>query len=256
VTLPEETRYQLDRAVEVFRSSQRCVVFTGAGISVPSGIPDFRSAGSGLWNKFDPMEVASLTAFRRRPEVFFNWLEPLAVNILNARPNPAHIALADLQKAGRVQTIITQNIDRLHQKAGAADVIELHGNIDRLLCLDCRLDFPLENYRLSWLEDHTLPRCPGCDALLKPDIVLYEEMLPEDAWEQAEALCRQADMIFIAGTSLEVMPASSLPMEGYYNGARLVIMNLSRTPLDGLAAAVIPMDVAEGLPLLARSVLA
>jgi NAD-dependent deacetylase len=232
------------------------VVFTGAGISVPSGIPDFRSANTGLWNRFDPMEVASLTAFRRRPEAFFAWLEPLAVNILNARPNPAHTALADLQKAGRVQTIITQNIDRLHQKAGASDVIELHGNVERLLCLNCHLDFPLENYRASWLEDHILPRCPGCDALLKPDIVLYEEMLPADAWEQAESLCRQADLVFIAGTSLEVMPASCLPMEGYYHGASLVIMNLSGTPVDSLAQAVIPMDVVEGLPLLAQAVLA
>jgi NAD-dependent deacetylase len=256
VTLPVETRNQLDRAVELFRSSRRCVVFTGAGISVPSGIPDFRSANTGLWNRFDPMEVASLTAFRRHPEAFFAWLEPLSVNILNARPNPAHTALAGLQKAGRVQTIITQNIDRLHQKAGATDVIELHGNVERLLCLNCHLDFPLENYRASWLEDHILPRCPGCQALLKPDIVLYEEMLPADAWEQAESLCRQVDLIFIAGTSLEVMPASSLPMEGYYHSARLVIMNLSGTPLDRLAQAVIPMDVAKGLPLLASAVLA
>jgi NAD-dependent deacetylase len=256
VTLSAEAQYQLDRAVELCRSSCFCVAFTGAGISVPSGIPDFRSANTGLWNHFDPMDVASLTAFRQRPEVFFNWLEPLAVNILNASPNPAHIALADLQKAGRVRTIITQNIDRLHQKAGAADVIELHGNVNHLLCLDCRCEFPLENYRATWLDGHVLPRCPQCHALLKPDIVLYEEMLPVDAWDQAETLCRQADLILIAGTSLEVMPASSLPMEGYYHGASLVIVNLSRTPVDGIAKAVIPLDVSEALPILARSVLA
>lgn len=255
MTLPREIQYQLDRSIELFRSSHNCVVFTGAGLSVPSGIPDFRSADSGLWNKFDPMQVASLTAFRRRPEAFFNWLQPLVVNILNAQPNPAHLALADLQKAGRVKTIITQNIDRLHQIAGATDVIELHGNVNRLLCLECRREFPLEEYRESWLEGHQLPRCRQCGALLKPDIVLYEEMLPVDAWDQAETLCRQADLIFIAGTSLEVVPASSLPMEGYYHGAAIVIMNLSPTPMDGLAKAVIPMDVAEGLPLLADAVL-
>jgi NAD-dependent deacetylase len=256
VTLSKETRYQLDRAVELFRSSRICVAFTGAGISVPSGISDFRSANTGLWNRFDPMEVASLTAFRERPEAFYNWLHPLAANILNASPNAAHIALADLQKAGRVHTIITQNIDRLHQKAGATDVIELHGNVNHLLCLNCRCEFPLENYRATWLDGYVLPRCTHCHALLKPDIVLYEEMLPLDAWDQAETLCRQADLILIAGTSLEVMPASSLPMEGYYHGASLVIVNLSRTPVDGIAKAVIPLDVAEALPLIAKGVLA
>lgn len=245
----------MERAIDLVRLCSRCVVFTGAGISVPSGIPDFRSANNGLWTRFDPIEVVSLTAFHRSPEAFFNWLQPLAVNILNASPNPAHLALADLQKAGRIQTIITQNIDRLHQKAGAVDVIELHGNIEFLVCLNCRCDFPLAEYRASWLEEHTLPRCPRCKELLKPDIVLYEEMLPADAWDQAEDSCRQADLILIAGTSLEVMPAASLPMEGYYHGAKLVILNLSPTPMDHLARAVIPMDVAESLPLLADAVL-
>lgn len=245
----------MERAIDLVRSCSHCVVFTGAGISVPSGIPDFRSANNGLWTRFDPMEVASLTAFHRRPEAFYNWLQPLAVNILNASPNSAHLALADLQKAGRVQTIITQNIDRLHQKAGAVDVIELHGNIELLLCLKCHCNFPLAEYRTSWLEEHTLPRCPYCGSLLKPDIVLYEEMLPADAWDQAEEICRRADLILIAGTSLEVMPASSLPMEGYYHGSKLVILNLSSTPMDYLAQAVIPMDVAESLPYLANAVL-
>ncbi len=251
----EEARHSLERAKECLRSASRCVAFTGAGISVPSGIPDFRSAKTGLWAHFDPMEVASLSAFREQPEAFFNWLEPLAVNILKAAPNPAHNALADLQKAGRVQTIITQNIDRLHQKAGAQDVIELHGNIELLLCLKCRCDFPLEQYQTSWLEKHIFPRCPHCGSLLKPDIVLFEEMLPADAWNQAEYLCRNVDLILIVGTSLEVMPAASLPMEGYNHGAKLVILNRSPTPMDQIAQAVISMDVAESLPLLAGAIL-
>lgn len=250
-----DMQHQLDRTIELLRSSRFCVAFTGAGLSVPSGIPDFRSAGSGLWNRFDPMQVASLTAFRRSPEAFFGWLEPLAANILNAKPNPAHIALAEFQKAGCVKTVITQNIDRLHQRAGATDVIELHGNMDRLICLECRKEFPLEEYRESWLAGHTLPRCPRCRSLLKPDIVLYEEMLPQEAWEQAEQACRDADLILIAGTSLEVMPASSLPLDGYQHGARLVIVNLSSTPADSLAEAVLSMDVAEALPRLAAAVL-
>jgi NAD-dependent deacetylase len=256
VSLPDEQLEQLDRAVQLFRSSSNVVAFTGAGISVPSGIPDFRSASSGLWNRFDPMEVASLTAFRQRPEAFFNWIEPLAVQILNAQPNPAHLALAELQIAGRLQTIITQNIDRLHQRAGATDVIELHGNVDRLICLHCRVDYILEKFQNSWFEKHTLPRCPVCNTLLKPDIVLYEEMLPDEAWDQAEIACKEADLIFIAGTSLEVMPAASLPLEGFERGAKLIIMNLTPTRLDPLADAFIPLDVATGLPILAQAILA
>lgn len=201
------------------------------------------------------MEVASLTVFRRQPEIFYNWLEPLARQMLTAAPNTAHQSLARLQVAGRIQTIITQNIDGLHQKAGATDVIELHGNMDRLICIQCRADFPSRHYHASWLQDHQLPRCPRCRSILKPDIVLYEEMLPVNAWDQAEEACGQADLILVAGTSLEVMPAASLPLEGFQRGAKLILMNLSSTLMDAVAEVVLPMDVAEGLPALCEKVL-
>lgn len=253
--LTEELEQQLNTAARLIHSSRKIVAFTGAGISVPSGIPDFRSASTGLWNQFNPMEVASLSAFRNRPEAFFAWLEPLADKILQAKPNPAHIALANLQSGGYLQTIITQNIDGLHQKAGASDVIELHGNLDHLICLECQSIYPLSDYLLPWLEMHQLPVCPKCQTILKPDFVLYEETLPVEAWEQAEYTCQQADLILIAGTSLEVMPAASLPLEGFHRGARLILMNLSTTLLDSVADVVLSVDVAEGLPALYRRVI-
>jgi NAD-dependent deacetylase len=180
----------------------------------------------------------------------------LAQKSIDAHPNPAHISLAGLQTSGHIKTIITQNIDGLHQKAGSKDVIELHGNLDNLICPSCRRSFPLVDFRDSWLQEHKFPICRNCSALLKPDIVLYEEMLPEDAWKQAEFACNHAEVIFIAGTSLEVMPASSLPLGGVHRGAKLVIMNLSPTPLDSLAESVLPLDVAIGVPELARRITA
>jgi NAD-dependent deacetylase len=256
VILSEDLIDQLDRAATLFRSSRKAVAFTGAGISVPSGIPDFRSASTGLWNRFNPMEVASLTAFRRRPEAFYQWLDPLARQMLEAVPNAAHRALVELQTAGFVQTIITQNIDGLFQKAGALDVIELHGNMDRMICPRCHEVFNSRDFQVSWLDEHRLPRCGKCGDLLKPDIILYEEMLPADAWEQAEEACELAELILVTGTSLEVMPAATLPLEGFHRGAKLIFMNLSSTQMDSLAEAVIPMDVADGLPELARRVFA
>lgn len=255
MTYSEETARQLENAAHLLQNSRKTVAFTGAGLSVPSGIPDFRSASTGLWNRFDPMEVASLTAFQRNPDAFFNWLEPLARDSLNAQPNLAHISLARLQTAGFIQTLITQNIDSLHQKAGSFDVIELHGNLGSLICVTCQKHFSLLHYRDTWLNDHIFPSCPKCGSLLKPDIVLYEEMLPQDSWEQAEEACEESELILIAGTSLEVMPASSLPLEGFHRGAKLVIINLSPTPLDTLAESVITLDVAIALPELERQVL-
>lgn len=255
MTQLEEIESQLKIAAQLLRHCRRGVAFTGAGISVPSGIPDFRSASTGLWNRFDPMQVASLTAFRRHPEAFFNWVEPLAQQSLNAQPNPAHLSLARMQSSGFLQTIITQNIDGLHQKAGATDVIELHGNLKFLVCPSCQTRKSLEEYRDSWLNNHEFPTCPMCGSILKPDIVLYEELLPPEAWEQAEVACEQADLILISGTSLEVMPASSLPLEGFQRGAKLVIVNLSPTPLDSIAEAIISLDVATALPELEHRIL-
>ena len=253
---PPYLEKQLDRVAKLIQSSRTGVVFTGAGFSVPSGIPDFRSALTGLWNQFDPMAVASLSAFRNRPASFFGWLEPLVSRILQAQPNAAHISLTKLESVGYLKTIITQNIDGFHQKAGSKDVIELHGSLKELVCPTCCSRHLMIDYVESWLEKHILPECPACQTLLKPDIVLYEELLPPNAWQRAEFACDNADLILVAGTSLEVMPAGGLPNRCVQNRANLIIMNLSPTPLDLMADVLLPMDVAVALPEICNRILA
>ena len=247
----ERSGGEIQKASSLLRSARHAVVLTGAGISTPSGIPDFRSQGSGLWSKDNPMEVASLSAFRRRPEQFFAWLRPLAAQIAKACPNPAHQALADLEKAGLLKVVITQNIDGLHQAAGSQTVLELHGSARSLTCLNCRKSYLIGQFLDEFLGQGRLPYCPNCGKLLKPDIVLFEEMLPASIWQQAQAHCSQADLMLVVGSSLEVAPAGGLPWTALENGAQLIILNFSPTHLDAHASVVIHEDVAEILPQLA-----
>jgi NAD-dependent deacetylase len=235
-------------AARLLRQSAYTVALTGAGISVPSGIPDFRSQGSGLWERSNPMEVASLSAFRYRPEAFFNWLRPLARDMLAAQPNPAHLALAEMEANGWLKAVITQNIDDLHQRAGSSEVIEVHGTTRTLTCLSCHNHYELEQYRARFIEAGELPRCAGCGSVLKPDVVLFEEMLPMDAWDRASEHMARAETVLVVGTSLEVAPASQLPLYALRNGARLIINTLSETYLDEQADVLLPYDVAQAIP--------
>ncbi len=245
----------IQKTIELIRKSQNIVVITGAGISTPSGIPDFRSSKTGLWTQNDPFQVASLSAFRYRPKVFFDWLQPLAKKIWEAHPNPAHIALANLEKAGYVHAIITQNIDGLHQKAGSQNVIEVHGSANRFSCLKCKQSFPSEKFVESFIQQAQIPHCPMCDSILKPEIILFEEMLPIEAWSAAEWYCEKADLILIIGSSLEVIPAANLPHEALRHGARLVINTISETHLDSYADVLLPYDVIATLPEIATALL-
>ena len=170
-----EVQDLIDAAARLIISAKRGVVLTGAGISTPSGIPDFRTPGSGIWSRFNPMEVASLSVFRYHPEKFFAWLHPMAKKMFEALPNPAHYALAILEKAGYLQTIITQNIDGLHQRAGSEQVLEVHGSMETLTCIGCYQKFPAGEFIQSYIQQEILPRCPDCDQILKPDVILYEE---------------------------------------------------------------------------------
>jgi NAD-dependent deacetylase len=242
---------EIQKAGSLMKSARHAVVLTGAGISTPSGIPDFRSHGSGLWNKDNPMEVASLTAFRRRPERFFAWLRPLAAQISKALPNPAHQALADLEKVGLIKAVITQNIDGLHQAAGSQAVLELHGSAQGLTCLSCHRAYPIGQFLEELVDQGKMPYCPNCGKLLKPDIVLFEEMLPASVWQQAEVHCLQADLMLVVGSSLEVSPANGLPWAAFESGAKLIILNFTPTYLDVHASVVMHADAAEILPRLA-----
>ncbi len=237
------------------RQARRTVILTGAGFSTRSGIPDFRSAGSGLWTKYLPMEVASLTTFRHKPELFFNWLHPLASNMLSAQPNPAHLALARLESAGFLQTVVTQNIDGLHHRAGSLNVLEIHGTFNTLTCVGCFKQHPSSGVIEPYLRTSTIPRCPLCGSILKPDVILFEEQLPLRIWKQAETACEQCDLLLVAGTSLEVMPSAGLPVRALGFGARLALINQSETYIDERAAVILRGDVAEIIPLLAEEVL-
>jgi NAD-dependent deacetylase len=242
-------------AAALISSSKNGVVLTGAGISTPSGIPDFRTPESGLWSHFNPMEVASLSAFRYQPEKFFAWLHPMAKKIFEALPNPAHYALALLEKAGYLQAIITQNIDGLHQRAGSQQVLEVHGTMESLTCTGCYKNFPAGDFIQSFVEKEKTPTCPDCLRVLKPDVILYEEQLPRLTWLKAEKACMASGVILVVGSSLEVVPAATLPQRAMENGAKLIIVNQGPTYLDPLAEVRIDGDVAEILPLISEAVL-
>ena len=238
----------LEDAAELFRKAKRVVVLTGAGISTPSGIPDFRSEGSGLWSRDEPMEVASLTTFRTAPEKFFHWFRPLAGQIFNAQPNAAHRAIAELEHSGVTTTIVTQNIDGLHQKAGSKKVLELHGTIRTLSCTQCFKQFDSQPFLQAFIDEGSIPLCVNCNGILKPDVILFGEQLPQSAWLEAQRETHQVDLMLVAGSSLEVLPVAGLPMQALDRGAHLIVVNNSPTYVNVRADVVIMDDVAAILP--------
>jgi len=242
----------IQKAADLLRSARHAVVFTGAGISTPSGIPDFQSKETGLWQRFNPIEVASIGVFQSKPEKFYGWLRPLLHEIWAAQPNPAHTALARLEAIGVIKALITQNIDDLHQRAGSKNIYEVHGSLRTMTCPRCQETFPSAKYREALTGENSLPHCFKCSAILKPDIVLYGEMLPADTWLEAEENCKRADVILIAGSSLTVWPAAALPEVAVENGARLILINLTPTHLDANAEVHLKANVAEVIPEIAR----
>jgi NAD-dependent deacetylase len=253
--LPASTLLGIHYAAEIIRGAKHAIALTGAGISTPSGIPDFRSEKNGLWEKTDPFEVASLSAFRYDPEKLFIWMRPLAQKIFNARPNPAHYGLAALQKAGFLDTIITQNIDGLHQRAGSERVFEVHGSLQTLTCIRCYQQVDSSRHLKDYLEAGEIPRCPNCRNILKPDVILYGEQMPMRAWLRAQDATGQCDVMIVVGSSLEVLPAAGLPMRALENGAHLIINNHTKTYIDIRADVVLAEDVAEIIPRIAAEVM-
>lgn len=245
----------LEKAASLIQEANYAIALTGAGSSTPSGIPDFRSRGSGLWTRNAPMEVASLTAFRNQPERFFEWLRPLASHLLKAKPNPAHLALAQLEKHKHLKTIITQNIDGLHQRAGSENVLQVHGSLGTLTCIGCYQQFNSNGFVEPYIEEGILPHCEACGDYLKPDVVLFGEQLPAQVWLKARRTAEACDLMIVAGTSLIVSPVAQLPERAKKNGAKIIIINMSSTYMDKQADILIPGDVAEILPELAARVL-
>jgi len=252
MTLPPAPQTAFEDAAGLFRKARRAVVLTGAGISTPSGIPDFRSEGSGLWSRDEPMEIASLNTFRTTPERFFNWFRPLASQIAQAQANPAHTALAEYEQAGNQLTIITQNIDGLHQKAGSSQVIEMHGTFRTFTCAQCYRHFLAEDFLQPFIEKGTIPQCLNCNGILKPDVILFGEQLPQAAWQAAQRATRQCDLMLVAGSSLEVLPVAGLPVQALDHGAHLIVINNTETYIDVRADIVITDNVATTIPEIMR----
>lgn len=236
----------VSHAVELVRRAERIVALTGAGFSTPSGIPDFRSPTSGVWQHADPAVVASLHAFRRDPQPFYRWISPLLGIMLRAEPNAAHYALAQLERNGKLQTVITQNIDGLHQRAGSQTVLELHGHIRSATCLQCGQHDAADQHLATALAG-AVPFC-SCGGALKPDVILFDELLPVDTWQAAEQAAQECDLLIVAGTGLEVYPAGDLPALALEHGARLLVINYEATWADDHADVVLRDDVAAALP--------
>jgi NAD-dependent deacetylase len=235
------------RLAEMLREAQSAIVLTGAGVSVPSGIPDFRTPGKGLWEKVNPMEVAHIDAFRREPDRFWQYYSSRFASLVDKQPNPAHEAIADLERRGLIRGVVTQNVDRLHRRAGSQNVIEVHGSIEWSVCPECGGRVALERV-LEILAAHPgAPECTACIAPLKPDVVLFGEMLPEDAISDAYALAAEADLIVCVGSSLEVFPVASLPGVTRDGGGRIALVTQGPTPYDGDAAVKLSGDVVEEL---------
>ena len=227
------------------RERQPCVVLTGAGISTESGIPDFRSP-TGIWAQYDPMEYATIDAFRRDPVKVWDFYALRFEVLTRAEPNPGHLALAELERSGYVQAVVTQNIDGLHGRAGSRDVIEVHGSIRTASCLECGERVSLEEV-VAALRDVPAPPCPRCESVLKPDVVMFGEFLPVAAMERAGDLAREAGLLLVVGSTLEVYPVAGLPEETVSSGGALAIVNRGATPVDRLADVRIDAGAGETL---------
>jgi NAD-dependent deacetylase len=235
------------RLADLIRDSRSVVALTGAGISVPSGIPDFRSPGSGVWTNVNPMEVAHISVWRRNPARFWAFYGQRFTMLDGKLPNGAHRALAELERNGMLDGVITQNIDGLHGAAGTRELVEIHGSVATASCLACGARYPLADARARLADDpEGIPRC-DCGQPLKPDVVLFGELLDEAAMDRASALAIGADLMLCIGSSLEVYPAAGLPELTIGAGGRLAIVTQSSTPYDRVAAVRLGGDVEKEL---------
>lgn len=248
----EQVGKQINVAASLFRESQYAVAFSGAGISTESGIPDFRSPTSGLWQNVDPFAVASIYGFKRNPQAFYDWVRSLADTTLSAKPNPAHIALVHLEEIVALRFIITQNIDALHTQAGSKHVYELHGHFRRATCTHCFTEYDGEPIFRQFMQDGLVPKCGKCQGVIKPNVILFGEQLPLQELQGAQDASRKCDLMLIVGSSLEVAPANEIPILAKRTGAKLVIVNMEPTHVDPMAEVVIHGHAAAILPAIVR----
>ena len=239
----------IQKAKELVINASKISAFTGAGISVDSGIPDFRSEG-GLWKRFDPLEYATRESFMRDPTKFWTMGKELAETIVKAKPNNAHSALAKLEEQGKLTGVITLNIDNLHQSAGSKKVVELHGNYLCAHCIECNEEYFGRAVHESVALGEIPPKCEKCGGILKSDAILFGEPLPQDAMAKAVELCRNTDLMLVIGTSLTVYPAAYLPQLAKNAGAKIILINLEGTNKDNVGDIVLRGRATEILPMI------
>jgi NAD-dependent deacetylase len=223
------------RLAELIRENQPCVVLTGAGVSTESGVPDFRSP-TGIWAEFDPLEYATLGAFRRDPGKVWRFYAPRFAMLTGAEPNRAHLALAELERRGLVRAVVTQNIDLLHGRAGSREVVEVHGSIRTSSCPGCGARYDLDAVVKLIEAGEGAPTCPACGEVLKPDVVFFDELLSPEAIDRAYELAGQAGLLLVVGSSLEVYPVAELPRTTLDAGGKVAVVNRTPTWIDGRAA--------------------
>jgi NAD-dependent deacetylase len=235
----------LVKAAEIIKKSKHMIALTGAGVSVESGIPDFRSAG-GLWDKYDPAIYASIYSFKSMPEKVWDMIFDMIEITENAKPNNAHFALAELEKMKLLKTVITQNIDNLHQEAGSRHVIEYHGNAKHLVCMSCSAEYSASEYEIS---EKRIPHCESCGKILKPSVIFFGENIPQHALSESQRFAEAADVVLVVGTSAVVYPAAGIPRIAKSRGAVIIEFNLEETELtDGDTDIFIQGSAGQTLP--------
>jgi len=240
------------RLAELVRESGSTVALTGAGVSVPSGIPDFRSPGTGRWADVDPIEVAHIDVFERDPARFWSYYRPRFGELGDKRPNAAHEALAELERRGLIEGVITQNIDRLHRAAGSENVVEVHGSIETSSCRECPASYGIEAVE-ALFDGAGVAICASCSGPVKPDVVLFGELLPEAAIARAQELAERAELMLCVGSSLVVHPVAGLPAITLESGGRLAIVTKGPTPYDDEAEVKLEGEVDAELGALAAA---
>jgi NAD-dependent deacetylase len=246
----EELRF----AAGSIADADTALALSGAGVSTASGLPDFRSA-NGLWERYDADDF-HISRFQSDPEGFWNTYVQIAeeLNGEDVDPNPAHTSLAALEQSGHIESIITQNVDGLHQDAGSENVVELHGNGHRVICPECHTKYDIDTIIERINNGDMPPRCDQCNSVLKPDVVLFGEQLPEHAFYRAHAISQRCDTFLVVGSSLTVEPAAGLPEMAADRGATLIIVTHDQTPLSDRAEYDFRADVTDVLPRLREGI--
>ncbi len=246
----------VEKGARLLRESERVLAFTGAGLSTESGIPDFRSPG-GIWDRYDPadFDFHRIVSSDRAREAYWRMSTEFYGTMKDALPNPAHLALRELEETGKLSAVVTQNIDNLHQKAGSSPekVIELHGTAFQVTCLDCGRAYERDVIEARLAAGDSLPACDACRGILKPATISFGQAMPREALEESLRLAEACDLCLVLGSSLVVYPAASVPAHAQESGARLLVINRDPTPLDDLADLVIHDAVGELLPQIVRA---